>query len=134
MSSFHSTFHRLLKAHDLTQAELVRRTKISSGMMSKYFNDIRPEAEALEKLASAFETDGPTLVAAWLRDEIPAALRGKVTVEVTEGTAPEEDDLLPLLRQLGAKESRVFSELIKRSLENPGMLPLLRQLLNVTGE
>jgi transcriptional regulator with XRE-family HTH domain len=134
MSFFHATLESLASAQGLTQAELARRAKISSGDMSKYFNGARPESEALSRLAAAFETGGPDLVAAWLRDEVPDSMRKEVTVTVAaaKGKPSADDDLLLLLQQFGPSKRKVFVELIKRSAENPALLPLLQQVLNAT--
>jgi transcriptional regulator with XRE-family HTH domain len=133
MSSFRATLEHLLEKHDLKQAELARRTKLLPAAISRYLTGTRPEMDVLEKLGIAFEADGPELVAAWLRDEIPALVREKITVEVAH-PRQGDDEALHLLSQLGPRERGIFVELIKRSQENPAMLPLLQQLLNVTAE
>lgn len=132
MSFFSDALDRLLPEHDMSAAELARKSEVAPNYISRYRAGGRPEADALEKIADAFGSDGSELVVAWLRDSVPDKYRRRVSLAAqTESSVRQETTPAPW-QQLGVRDQRLFEQLVERCLQNPKMLPLIRQILSTT--
>jgi len=130
MSFFSVTLDRLLPEHDLSPADLARETKIAPSLISRYRSGVRPEAEALEKIADAFGDDGLELIVAWLRDSIPERFRHQIALSAAGEAGRTREKPPTAWERLNARERRLFESLAQLCQENSRITPLLEQVLN----
>ena len=129
MSFFSAALDRLLPEHDMSPADLARKTDIPANYISRYRAGTRAEPEPLEKIARAFGDDGADLILAWLRDSVPDSYRTRISITATRSVREEPPN--PWER-LSAGERKVFEQLVRRVQENPKLLPLLQQVITAT--
>ena len=136
MSFLANSLDRLMKERDWSQTELERRSGITQSQISRYLRGVSPEADALEKLCKPFGDDAGALVADWLKDLTPEALRSLVSLTARSGSelsptpAPTHDlaELTPAARkvvnQVAIECSRVkgFTEALEQWLKLMGRI------------
>jgi transcriptional regulator with XRE-family HTH domain len=72
----------LLKANDLSQAELTAKIKISKAQMNRYINHgVQPPADVLQKMAGVFGTTVDYLVSGASEEKAKASLKNAKVLE-----------------------------------------------------
>ena len=133
MSFFANSLDRLMKERDWTQTELERRSGITQSQISRYLRGVFPEADALEKICKPFDDDAGVLVADWLRDLTPEALRHLVTIAAKGASGKiHEEPPANILAGLPPHARKILTDLAAACKGRPAMVAAVESMLALT--
>lgn len=134
VSFFSSTLGDLMQEQDLNQDEVSKRADISQGLLSSYLNDQnRPKTDGLTRLCKAFGADGTRLAIAFIRDEVPSYLKGKIQISQKGGKGEEPVGESIDLNAAPPKVRQFLEDAARVCERRPKVLEALRSLLDLIG-
>lgn len=132
MSQFSLALEAASHAAGIGQSELCARTGVSASSMSKYFRGSAPIGTMVAgKLISAFPAPyNATLLAAYLRDEIPDGLENLVWIMGNAGVAETSRDPIPSQEELSGPARELIAYFARR-ISDPAIFDLLNSTRKV---
>lgn len=132
MSYVSAALTTALKSLEWTQTELSNRAKVDRGMLNRYVRGIKPLGE--ENLPSLLKTlpkpHNDHLLAAYLRDLIPAGTEATVTI-LTDAIAAETPPSLP--SDLDPKVRKAIDFLARKAIVHTEIKDMLVHFAKVLG-
>ncbi len=134
MSYFSAALDNVMRERSLTQKDLSQKSGVPQGQLSRYLEaSARPKTDGLERLCAAVGDAGVGLAIAFLKDEIPNALKDRIHVLAAARDSATSPSAAPsVIDKLPQRTRRLIEDAARECERRPEFVAALESTLALT--